>query len=444
MWVKMRARDFFRSIYFSDKPLTEKDYKTSRNFSIFEGASARTIFNLTSGAFLAGFANYLGAGDSFNGIIGAIPVLVGIIQLISPIIFEKMEKRKLVVALLALIHRLLLGSMVFIPFIAKGQTSRLALVAIIYFIAYLAASYINPAASGWIIDLTPDSIRGRYLGMRESYILGATTVFTLIMGRVLDIYKDRGNEYGGFIVMFAFVFVLALINFSVLSMMKEPPAKKSKSQLGLGEVISIPLKDDRFRKIVLLFIFWNIGVQLGGPFFAVYMVTGLKLNYTYIMAVGMLGTLINTLVVRWWGHTADRKSWVFVIKFSILTLAITHFTWFFVNQSTAFVLVPLMHIAGGISWAGIGISSFNIQFIYSPEEGRTVYIGFNAALGGLIGFLSTLAGSVLLNVLQHFKISLSGFTIGNMQIVFALSGILLAVCAAYIHIFIHKEEMKSQ
>lgn len=429
----MNIGTFFKSIYFSNEPLSDKDFKTSRTFSIFEGASARTIFNLTSGAFLAGFASYLGAGDSFNGIIGAIPVLAGIIQLISPIVFEKMEKRKQLVTILCLIHRLLLGSMVFMPFLAKGQTARLALIAVIYFVSYLAVSFINPAASGWIIDLTPDNIRGRYFGIRESYVLGSATVFTLIMGRVLDIYKENGNEYGGFIVMFSFVLILAVGNFVIFSLMKEPPVKRSKSELNLKKVISIPLKDNKFRKIVLLFIFWNIGVQIGGPFFAVYMVTGLKLNYTYIMAVSMLGTLVYTLVVRLWGRLADRKSWVYVIKLSIFMLAVTHLIWFFINPSTAYILVPLMHIAGGLSWSGIGISAFNIQFTYSPEEGRTIYIGFNAALSGLIGFLSTLLGSLLLVLFNTFVINISGFTIGSMQIIFAISGILLAGCATYIH-----------
>ncbi len=435
----MKIGSVFKSIFFSNQPLTGRNYKKSRTFSIFEGGSARTIFNLTSGAFLAGFASYLGAGDSFNGIIGAIPVLAGIIQMISPIVFEKMEKRKLTVSLLCLLHRVLLGLMVFIPFLAKGQTTRLVLVAAVYFISYLAVSFINPAASGWLIDLVPDSIRGRYFGIRESYVLGAATVFTLIMGRVLDIYKGNGNEYGGFIVMFSFVLVLAVGNFVIWLLIKEPPVKRNKSQLSLRSVITIPLKDRKFKKIVLLFVLWNIGVQVGGPFFSVYMVTGLKLNYTYIMVVGMLGTLVNTIVVRFWGRLADRKSWVYVIKLSILMLAVTHFCWFFVNPSTAYILVPLMHITGGLAWAGIGISSFNIQFTYSPEEGRTVYIGFNAALSGLIGFMSTLVGSFVLFLLHSFKLNLHGFTIGSMQVIFAISGILLGVCAAYIHLFINPE-----
>jgi Major Facilitator Superfamily. len=436
MGIGMRLK----SIYFNEKPLTEKDYRSSRTFSIFEGCTARTIYNLTYGAFLAGFASYLGADDSFNGVLGAVPVLAAIIQIISPVFFERMEKRKLMISILCLVHRLLLGSMVFIPFLARGKTSRLTLLILVYLLAYLAISFASPAASSWMIDLTPDNIRGSYFGKRESYVLFATTFFTLVMSRVLDSYEKMGHIYSGFIIMFSIVGILALVNFSFLLFMKEPPVKCNKSNLDIKKVIIIPLMDKKFRSIIFLFILWNIGSQLGAPFIAVYMVTGLKLNYTFIMVATTIGTLTNVVTVRIWGRIADKKTWIFVTKISILILSLTHCAWFFINSQTATILVPLLFIASGIGWAGIGISTFNIQFKYSPEIGKTVYVGFNAALSGLIGFLSTLAGSFVLTAMNGFHLNISGITIGNMQIIFALSGILLAVCVVYIHTSIKQPE----
>jgi MFS family permease len=436
----MSFGSLMRSTFFSDTPLNEKDYTRSRNFSILEGCTARTVFNLTSGAFLAGFANFLGADDSFNGIIGALPVLAGVIQLFSPMFFEKMEKRKLQITILNFLHRFLLGLMVFIPFIAAGRVSRLFLLAGVYFMAYLCVSFANPATSGMLIDLTPENIRGRYFGVRESYLMAVGIALTLIMGVVMDAFKDGGNQYGGFIVMFSLVLLMSVGNFIFWSNIKEPHIKRKKMELGLRQIVTIPLKDKGFRKIVILFVLWNVGVQVGGPFFSVYMVTGLKLNYTYIMIMSMLGTLTNVFLVRVWGRIADQRSWVFVIKYSILLLGITHFSWFFVNPSTAHFIIPLLHVTGGAAWAGIGISTFNIQFKFSPEEGRTMYIGFNAALGGIMGFAGTVAGSVLLVVFSKLDLNLSGFTIGGMQIILSTSGVLLALCAGYIHFFIKQPD----
>ncbi len=429
----------FREVFYSTKPLEERDFERSRKMMIFEGCTTRSIFNLTSGAFLAGYASFLGADDAFNGIIGAIPVLAGVIQLFSPIYFEKQERRKLQVTVLNFLHRFILGLMVFIPLIAFDKTPRLLLLAGIYLTAYLAVSFANPAASGIMIDLTPENIRGRYFGKRESFLLAVGTVFSLVLGRVLDTFKAGGNEYGGFVVTFTVILLLSFANFFFWSRIKEPHKQRNKTSFRVGQIITMPLKNAGFKKIVVFFVLYNVGLQIGGPFFSVYMVTGLKLEYTYIMLMGMLSTMVNVTLVRVWGRMADSRSWDFVLKYSILLLGLSHFAWLFVNQSTAFLLVPVLHITSGAAWAGIGISTFNIQFIYSPEEGRTVYIGFNAALGGLMGFIGTLAGSALLLVFEGLGLQISGFRFGGMQIIFSISGILLTLCSAYAHFFIRQQ-----
>jgi MFS family permease len=436
-----KTRSLVKKIYFNNKPLTDKDYNRSRNLSILEGCTYRTVYNLTSEAYLAGFACYMGITDSLNGLLGAIPVLAGVIQVFSPIIFEKMQKRKMAIALLNLFHRLLLGLMMFIPLITDSSLERMVLIFSMFFISHLLFSFANPAASSWLIDLTPENIRGRYFGIRESTLLAVAIVFTLAMGRVLDHFKNNGSEFGGFVILFSFILVLAFVNFIVFSLMKEPPVKRNKSNLTVKSVVTIPLRDKKFKKIIILFILWNIGVQALAPFTSVYMVSGLKLVYTYISAVVMIGTFIKVLSARYlWGRLADSRSWVFIIKASIGLLAITHFMWSFVNPSTAYIMVPLLHIMSGTAWGGIVIATFNIQFIFAPEEGRTVYIGFNSAMGGLVGFASTLTCSILLRKFPNLRINLVGFSIGSMQMLFAISGVLLGICTLYIHLFLKRPE----
>jgi MFS family permease len=428
--------DKIREVFFNTKPLEPRDYEMSRKMAILEGSSARAVFNLTSGAFLAGYASFLGSDDAFNGIIGSMSVLSGIIALFSPMYFEKRTSCKLQVTLLNFLHRFILGLMVIIPLITSVRSVRLILMAFMYLTAYISISFANPAGNGILIDITPDNIRGRYFGKRESCFLAIGTVFSIVMGRVLDKYRADGNEYGGFIVMFSVILLLSLVDGFLWSKIKEPYKNKKRSSYTIKQIITIPLKNSGFRKIIFFYVLYNIGLQIGGPFFSVYMVTGLKLDYTYITIVGTIGTVVNVILVRVWGKIADHRSWNFVLKNSIMMLGITHALWFFVNPATAFILVPVLHITSGASWAGIGISTFNIQFIFSPEDGRTVYIGFNTALGGIMGFLGTLTGSFLLGVFENIKPIIAGVEFSGMQILFGLSGIMLLVCSAYANFFI--------
>ena len=112
----MKLTTKFKSIYINKEPLTDEDMDTSRNLSILEGSTARTIFTLTGGAFLVGFAKYLGANDQIAGIVAAVPVLAGIIMAFSPILFERLENRKSIICLFCFIGRLMLGTMILIPF----------------------------------------------------------------------------------------------------------------------------------------------------------------------------------------------------------------------------------------------------------------------------------------------------------------------------------------
>lgn len=438
----MRARDIIRGLYFNHSPVEEEDRRRGRKLFIYEGITARTVFLLTSGAYLAGFASLLGADDSFNGMIAAVPALAGIVQIFSPMVFENLSRRKFLVSIFCFIHRLLLGGMVFIPLIVRDQRLRLYSMWVVYLIAYLCSSYVTPAASNWIVSLTNPRDRGTYFGTRDSILFAVSTVFNLIMGRVLDVFKNKGMEYTGFILVFSIALVFAVANFLLLSSIKEPPVQRRGTVPAIKQIFDEPLSDKGFRKVIGLFLMWNIGLQIGAPFFAVYMVTGLKLDYTYITICNMISSIVMVTAARLWGRLADKSSWPNISMLSIGILAVCHSLWFFTTPSNVYVLMPVNQILGGLAWGGINIALFNIQFIYSPEKGRTVYLGFNAALGGIVGFVFSIIGSFIVKLFDGKTFHILTLPVTKMQVVFGLSGMLLAFCTLYIKL-VFKESVST-
>jgi len=103
----------------------EKDLERNRLLCITEGASARTIFNLTTGAFLVGLLKAMGADDTVCGYIVPLPVLAAGIQFLSPITLESLKFRKKIILAGSLIHRLLLSSLIIIPFLPLGTALKL-------------------------------------------------------------------------------------------------------------------------------------------------------------------------------------------------------------------------------------------------------------------------------------------------------------------------------
>jgi Na+/melibiose symporter-like transporter len=438
----MGIKSVINKVYFKEEELKQRDYEKSRKLFIAESSAAVGIFSLTSGAFLSGFVKYLGGSDEINGIIGAIPAMAGVIQILSSLVFEKLRHRKFLVAILCFLYRFTLGMMFFVPFFIKGQTPRIIAVATIYLIAYCLAAFITPAASTWITDLVPMKMRGKYFATKDSISLAVSTLIVLIIGRVMDFYRGINSEYSGFLVLAIIVIILSFINFYFLSSVKEPIGNRQKVEINLKDIVRMVGSNKRFRKMIGLSSLWNLALQIGGPYFAVYMVTGLKLSYSYINIIGVIAAVFRVLVMKYWGKLADKYSWFFSTKFSIGLLGIVHFLWVFVDKGTYPVLVPLLSILSALAWSGINISLFNIQFLYAPEKGRTAYLGVSAAIGGIIGFLSTLLGSFILRGLKNFKFTLGSVVVGNMQIVLSLSGVLLVITAVYIHFIMEKTYYK--
>lgn len=430
---KNRAKNFINNLFYNKSKLQEADMHKSRVLSIFEGSTARTVGSLTAGAFMAGYLKYLGADDRLNGIIAAIPVLTGVIMFLTPLFFETRSRRKAPISIGAFVARILLSLLILIPLMIRDKNIGLTYLAMSYLLAHLILSFLTPPASTWQISLAPESIRGRYFGIRESVVLGFVTIITLGMGRLLDLTRISGQQSKGFLLLFVVVLILSLINFIFACSIREPEVKLAKRPIKKSDVFILPLKDKTFRGIIGLIILWNLGFQLSAPFTSVYMVSGLNLNYTFITITGIFAALASVVNARILGKVADKQSWIYISKICVGFQIVNQFLWFFVNQDTALYLVPISQLLGGAAWGGINISLMNIQYKYSPDRMKTIYIGFSSAIGGLVGFASSILGSLLITILRDYRLKYFGFDAGSMQMLFGISGVLLICCMIYIN-----------
>lgn len=421
------------------KWLPEKLMRRNRLMGIYEGGTARVIFNLTSGAFLVGFLKYMGASDTVCGYILSIPVLAAAIQFLAPIVLERLEFRKTIIILGSGLHRLLLSFMIFIPFIPMSNEFRLWSVALLYLVSNLAVSFVTPAIANLYVSFVEPQNRGRYFGMRESYLLAFATLMNLTMGLALDRFRGSGNELGGFVVLYVSIFILTLINTAAYLRMREVPLSHNPNLMKIREIFTIPLKSPMFMKFFVLSIFWNLGIHLAAAFYGVYQVNDLALSFTEINLYGMLANVAYFISAMVWGKLADKLGWAYTSMLSFVCIGLTSVMWFLIVRGPS--MMPLLSIAmviSGIAWSGINISLFNLQFDFMPAENRTVYIGFNSTVSGLLGYAASLVGASLVGIASGFEWSLFGFSFGIKQLLFLISGILISFCAVYIQLYMRK------
>jgi len=414
--------------------LAEKDYERSRFFAIIEGISARIIFGFTTGSFLAGYLKYLGAEDKLCGQISSLTVLAGIIQFFSPLVLEKLNRRKAIVTWFNAIHRFMLVMLVLVPVLPVSMIGRLYITAALYFVSHLVVNAASPATTNILISIVPQRMRGKYFSIREAYLIFGSSVLNIIMGKVLDVFDMQNKTYEGYLIMYSVAFAAMILNLVSYINIKEPPMPVQRKNINFKMLFSLPLNDERFTKIIILFFLWGLALNFASPFFSVYMVSKLELSYTFIMINGFLNSLSYVVSVRFWGRLADRSSFTYSAMLSITLLGIVHTLWFFVSPGSALLspIIVFLHILSGISWGGVSISLFNVPYEYTPEEGRTVYLGFNAALSGLVGFLASILSSWMVGAMENYKAFVFGMTVTQFQLIFAISGLSAILTALFI------------
>jgi len=423
---------------------SEKDLEKNRLLVIIEGASARTVFNLTTGAYLVGLLKFMGASDKVCGYILALPVLAAVIQFLSPIVLENIPFRKNIILLGAAIHRLLLSSILVIIFIPVRSEVKLWLTAIIYFVSHLAVSFITPAVSNMYVSFVPQSIRGKYFGLRESLLLLFATIVTFIVGKVMDNHTAAGNEAMGYIIVYIVIFIFALINNATFIMMKEVPLGHTSKPIKISEVFLLPLKDKVFTKYFIMLIIYHFGIQIANAFFGVYLKSDLNLNYTVITALSLVHALFYIYSARLWGRFADANGWAKTTMITVGILGICHLIWFFAFKGsplTIFILIAA-YILSGTAWGGINVALFNLQFDFTPDHKRIVYIGFSAAISSFIGWIAAMLGADLVGFFEYKDIIISSISINIKQVLFMVSSILLIICSLFIGTFMKQKKSK--
>lgn len=425
-------KEWVKDVYQTPVHLTAKDYEKGQALFILECICGTSLTRLTQGAFIAGFAKMMGMPEGIIGMISAVPMLTNVLQLLGGIYFGNISQYKLPACFGSLISRSLMGTVYFIPLLLVKNTYQAALLVLIYCIAYFLFAFLNPPIVSWIMELTPESIRGQYFAKREMYTMIIVAIGEIIMAQMLDNFKIRGIEKVGFIILGTIVMGWAFINFYSLSAVKEPIRPPKTRKRSVKEDLPLLLKDGNFKNLSTLYMIWNFALYVGMLYIPIYMIGTLQRSYLYVMIMSMLTLTFRVLSARVWGKFVEKNLWARAIELGAILLGISTMLLFFANSITALIILPIFHILSGIAWGSIGITFFNLQVMFAPDEERTLYIGALASISGISGFVATVLSGFFIDRFANIHISIIGFSVGNIQIIFLISGILLVLSGVYV------------
>lgn len=387
----------------------------SQKTMLVQGALSGAFFSIGTGNFLAGYLTYLGASPAFCAIVAAVPQLGCILQLLSPLFFERLRHRKMAIRVCCFAYRMGMGLAGLVPFLLVGQGARLGAAFALYLLAFLMAGFVTPGLDQWTMQLAPDHRRGRFFAGKNILSALINSAISLGLGWQLDQFTERGRPGTGYLVLYGVCCVLACVDQYLLGRMEEVPCVPMES-LRLDD-LKRPLKDLTYRKIVAFLPAWFFAQNFSSAFLSVYMLRALGMSHTQISGVAMVASAAGILGTWFWGRVADRSSWNRIMLWSGCIIGAAYLCWGAVTPGVGLVVPFLLQSLVSACSGSFGMASANLQYSCAPREGKTIYLGVGAAISNLTGYGAALLGAWLQSLLEW------NLGIQSIRILFLCSGV---------------------
>lgn len=404
--------------------------------STWEGVWATVWMVLTTGPFQIGFARMLGATDFHLGLLAALPAAVGLLQLPASLWADRLGSRRRFIGASAVTGRLLWGfiaTLPFLPFLPAG--GRLPVFVALLALSSALLTITVPAWTSWMSDLVPGEVRGRYFARRNTLAGVVAMLVPLPAGWALDrAVKDHVYEPKlGFALLFGVACVAALVTVSLLLRQPEPPVASKPAGESPFKTLAAPLAAPNFRKFLAFSGAVVAGQSIAGQFFVAWMLDGGGLNLPYL-AVQLLGAVASGAALGsmpLWGWLADKYGGRPVLTIGMWGTLSAPLIWLFTNPANPFwlnaLLIVLLNVLSGASWAAVGLTQFNLLLRLAPDGQRATCVAVFSAATGLVGFAAPLVGGALMTALAPLHLTFGPVVLNNFKAMFLLADALRIV-----------------
>ncbi|MBC7529308.1 MAG: MFS transporter [Chthonomonadaceae bacterium] len=414
------------------RPLNRLEVLRGLQVAIREGCSSTIWSSLTTNIFLTGFALWLGASPFLIGLLTAIPTFAGLIQVVSSFFSDRLPQRKPFIALFSVVGRTLWLPILLLPFFFSKETS-LALFLPLYALSHLCLNIPTPAYMAWMSDLVPADHRGRYFGRRNMIMGFVGMAVGLPAAWFLDLMlKGRNQGAVGFAVLFGVGVIGGWVAFYFLGKQPEPPLTHSQTSRPTGwrgawEYYRTPFEDKNFVRLMGFSVVFGMGQFFAMPFFNVYALQRLRLDYTSLQIFSTVTAIMSLLTMPLWGGLADRfgnKPLLAIGAVGVVPIPIYWALTSPTKPALALFLLQLINVQSGIFWAGVGLTQFNLLIRSAPPEKTPIYAATMAAVTGLTGGLAPLLGGATMKAFENSTFHIYRFTLDNYRITFLVAALL--------------------
>ncbi len=397
---------------------------------IIEAALEYFISILSHGTYLAKITQTIGMKDSTTALLTS-SVSLGVGFQILALFISGRGSTKRWVTPVHLLNQLLFTFMYVVPLIDVSSNAKTLLICVLLIGGTAISNIAFSPKIGWLMGLVDEHKRGKFTAIKEIVSLLSGIIFTLVMGRVVDIFEERGNINGAFVVCGITLLGLTVLHTLTLVFAKEKP--KTSEEIDNSSIkaqfVGI-FKNKNFWTILPVLIFWSIATYASTPFYNTYLIGELAFSMTAISVITMIGSITRAAFSLPIGAFADKHGFskMLYICYSLMFVAFTAMIFTTPSSKYLYIVYSIMHAIG---MAGMNSSDTNLVLDYTSRSLRVGAIAIKGLICGFTGFFTTLALTPLVDYVQENGNTLFGIHIYAQQVTSIISMTMCALALVY-------------
>ena len=363
--------------------------KTKKN-AILEGLYF-AVMSGTGYTYITPFAIALGVPNFVVGLLSAFATLASFLgQHLGAWILQFEKSRRDFVVRLRFAQ-----AAIWIPisllFLLSPDLSSVGLI-ILYSGVIFTGTFTSPAWTSLLGDALTKKDRGYYLGHRNRLMVFVDLISAILAGAILFLFTN--NVFVGFLIIFGVAAAMRFVSGRYASKVWDPPFRAAKESF--GNVFRIP-KNIHFRNFLTLWSGIRFASDIGGPFFAVYLLRNLGFDYLsfgVVIAAWAIGSMFSQ---PFWGRIIDKYGTRPVVFATIALNPLIPAAFIFVFNPASAMLV---YFLGGVVWAGLNLGITNFLFRISSRKQLPEYSASLRGISSIVAFAGAAIGSALVFLME--------------------------------------------
>ena len=397
----------------------DKQYNNNYKKYITAATLDNAANKIMSSTFIVGYAIFLGLSDRIIGLYVALKSIMCLVQIFSASIFSRIGQSKKVTLTLYSLYRLFGAMPILIPFISNDIAIRIILFMIsIFFYEVFGQIGYTPLVN-WRMSILKVEDRSKFYATKN--LIQNTLVMGVSFGAgiLLDKYTNGGNEFKGFAILFLFIVIINIIDIYLRASTYKPDIHEEK--VNIIETIKEPLKDLKFRKILIFTALYTLSLNVGIQYLSLFELKYLEISYTYASILNVILALVNACCGLLWAKIYNKRGWKSIIMPMLIAYTFMFILLSNMTMSIKFIL-PIIFTLYGIGESAYGLFDHNVIYESAQDKYKTVYLSVNKTVCGIISILVPILTSLIMTDENNAN---------NIKIIFSLTVVLFVVTTIY-------------